>query len=138
MPDAVGLVQTIKKAAADAVQAEKPVEVCFGKVTSADPLQILVEQKMTLGKAQLVLARNVTEFTVEMTVDHLTENETEHTHDVQDTFTGGGSTSPTSHLHAYKGRKKFLVHNGLVVGEDVILIRQQGGQKYIVWDRVGK
>lgn len=136
MPDAVELTKAIKRAAVEAVNASKPVEVCFGKVTSASPLKILVEQKMTLGEAQLVLCRNVTEYTVEMTVDHYTENETAHTHAVQDTYTGGGSSSPTKHLHAYRGRKKFTVHNGLVVGDEVLLIRQQGGQKYIVVDRI--
>lgn len=137
MPDAVELMKIIKRAAVDAVNASKPVEVCFGKVTSASPLKILVEQKMTLGAAQLVLCRNVTEHIIEMTVDHYTENETEHTHAVQDTYTGGGSSSPTKHLHAYRGRKKFTVHNGLVVGDEVVLLRQQGGQKYIVVDRIG-
>ena len=137
MPDLDEFMKTIKRAALDAVKASKPAEICFGKVTSASPLKILVEQKMTLGEAQLVLCRNVTEYTVEMTVDHYTENETEHTHAVQDTYTGGGYSSPTKHLHAYRGRKKFTVHNGLVVGDEVILIRQQGGQKYIVVDRIG-
>ncbi len=137
MPDAVELMKTIKRAALDAVKASKPVEVCFGKVTNTSPLQILVEQKMTLGKAQLVLSRNVTEFTVEMTVNHYTENETAHTHAVQDTYTGGGSSSPTFHNHAVTGRKKIIVHTGLVVGDEVILVRQQGGQKYVVVDRIG-
>ena len=137
MPDAVELLKTIKRAALDAVDASKPVQVCFGKVTSTSPLKILVEQKLPLGEGQLVLCRNVTEYTVEMTVNHYTENETKHTHAVQDTYTGGGSSSPTKHLHAYIGRKKFTVHNGLVVGDEVILLRQQGGQKYIVVDRIG-
>ena len=137
MPDAVELVKTIKRAALDAVNASKPVVVCFGKVTSTSPLKILVEQKMTLGAAQLILCRNVTEHTMEMTVNHYTENETEHTHTVQDTYTGGGSSSPTKHLHAYRGKKKFTIHNGLVVGDEVILLRQQGGQKYIVVDKIG-
>lgn len=137
MPDMVELMKTIKRAAVDAVNATKPVEVCFGKVTNASPLKILVEQKLLLGEGQLVLCRNVTEYTIEMTVNHYTENETGHTHAVQDTYTGGGSSSPTKHLHAYKGRKKFIVHNGLGVGEEVILLRCQGGQKYIVVDRIG-
>ena len=136
MANAAELLKLIKKAAADTVKAEKPVEIRFGKVTKESPLEILVEQKLTLGEAQLVLCRNVTEFEVDMTVDHFTENETEHTHAVRDTYTGGGSSDPTLHLHAYKGRKTFIVHNGLVVGEEVILLRQQGGQKYIVWDRL--
>ncbi len=118
MPNAVELMKTIKQAALDTVNASKPVEICFGKVTNISPLKILVEQKMTLGEAQLILCRNVTEHTIEMTVDHYTENEAEH-------------------FHAYKGRKKFTIHNGLVVDDEVILFRQQGGQKYIVVDRIG-
>ena len=31
----------------------------------------------------------------------------------------------------------ITIHNGLVVGDKVILIRQQGGQKFVVLDRIG-
>lgn len=117
MPDAAELIKAIKRAAVEAVNASKPAAVCFGKVTSASPLKILVEQKMTLGEAQLILTRNVTEYKVEMTVEHFTEE-------------------AAAHRHEYKGKKIFTVHNGLVVGDEVILLRQQGGQKYIVADRL--
>lgn len=126
MPEAVELMKTIKQAAVSAVDSTKPVEICFGKVTASEPLKILVDQKMTLGRAQLVLTRNVTEFTAEVTVDWLTENKgAENEYD----------TLP--HNHIIQGRKEITVHNGLVVGDEVILIRQQGGQKYIVVDRIG-
>ncbi len=127
MPDAVELMKTIKRAALDAVKASKPVEVCFGKVTSASPLKILVEQKLPLGKGQLILTRNVTDFVTEVTVDWATENK----------GGGNGYASYETHKHPIKGRKKITVYNGLVVGDEVILIRQQGGQKYIVVDRIG-
>ena len=118
MGDITALTKLIKQIAVDVMRTEKPAEICFGKVISDKPLKISVEQKMTLGEAQLVLCRNVTEHTVEMTVDHFTKNE-------------------AGHFHAYKGRKQFTVHNGLVVGDEVLLLRQQGGQKYIVVDRLG-
>ena len=60
MPDAVELLKTLKKAAVEAVDATKPVQVCYGKVTGTSPLKILVDQKLTLGEGQLVLTRNVT------------------------------------------------------------------------------
>lgn len=132
MPDAVELVKTIKKAATEAVKADKPVEVCFGKVTAANPIQILVEQKMTLGKAQLILTRNVTDYRTRITGGN-----------TQNYYYTGGSppdapTAPVSpsHVHAI-GTIEITVHNGLVVGDEVILLRQQGGQKYIVLDRIG-
>lgn len=133
MPNAVELVKTIKKAATEAVKAEKPVEVCFGKVISANPLKILVEQKMTLGEKQLVLSRNVTDFKTQISAGN-----------IQNYYYTGGTppdapTAPVQselHVHAV-GRIEATVYNGLVVGDEVILMRQQGGQKYVVLDRVG-
>ena len=131
MPDATELTKAIKKAASKAIKAEKPVEVCFGKVTSASPLQILVDQKFTLGAAQLVLTRYVTDFKALITVGI-----------IQNYYYVGtppnASTVPVdpSHRHAI-GKIEITVHNGLVVGDEVILIRQQDGQKYVVVDKIG-
>ncbi len=44
----------------------------------------------------------------------------------------------TTHKHAVKGRKKLRLFNGLQVGERVLLLRWQGGQKYLVLDRVSE
>lgn len=139
MADYNELLSTIKQAATEAVEADKPVNVCYGKVTSASPLKILVDQKMTLGAAQLVLTRNVTDFSTNITVHSsggwVTEQETElHYH----TVPGGLSEEQDpKHTHAIEGRKTILVHNALQAGDQVILIRQQEGQKYIVIDRIG-
>lgn len=118
----------IKKAAVEAVSASKPTAIVYGKVISTSPLKINVEQKMTLTAAQLVLTRNVTEYKVYMTVDHVTENKSG----------GRGDASFDSHNHEYKGKKEFTVHHGLIVGDEVVMIQMQGGQKYIVIDRVVK
>ena len=130
LPDAVELTKSIKRAAIDAMIATKPMEVCFGQVTSVAPLQILVEQKMTLGQAQLVLCRNVTDYKTQITGGN-----------IQNFYYEGSppniSTLPVSpsHVHAI-GKIQVTVHNGLVVGDEVILLRQQGGQKYIVMDKI--
>lgn len=131
MPDAVEFVKTIKRAALDAVKASKPVEVCFGKVTSASPLKILVEQKLPLGEGQLILTRNVTNFKTYITGGNIKN----YYYTGSDTDGGTAPVVP-SHVHAI-GKVQITVHNGLVVGDEVILIRQQGGQKYIVVDRIG-
>jgi hypothetical protein len=145
LPDANELVALLKKAALDAVEASKPVNVYFGEVLSASPLKINVEQKMILGEKQLILSRNVTDFTTMVTVDWLTESSlSTHTHTVQGSDGNGDSINLTTgaknlaHTHEITGKKKITVHNGLVVGDEVILIRQQEGQKFIVWDRIGK
>ena len=104
MPNYGGLLSVMKQAGVEATNSNKPVNVCFGKVTSASPLQILVEQKITLGTAQLVLTRNVTDYEMRITGD--------------------------------TGQKTVKVHNALAAGEKVLLMRIQGGQKYVVVDRV--
>lgn len=132
MPDAVELLKTIKRAALDAVDASKPVQVCFGKVTSTSPLKILVEQKLPLGEGQLVLCRNVTDFATTVSIP------SEYGWATQNRSGGSGDAAFASHNHNIViNKKKITVHNGLVVGDEVILIRQQGGQKYIVVDRIG-
>ena len=98
------LLEVMKQAGANASKSSAPVNVCFGKVTSASPLKILVEQKITLGSAQLVLTRNVTDYDVNVTIS-----------DSEQTMT---------------------IHNALRVDDKVILLRVQGGQKYVVMDKV--
>lgn len=130
MPDATELTKAIKKAASKAVKAEKPVEVCFGEVMSVSPLQILVDQKFTLGAAQLILTRNVTDYKTMITGGN-----------IQNFYYVGTPPNTSavpvdpSHKHAI-GKIEITVYNGLVVGDEVILIRQQGGQKYVVVDRI--
>lgn len=143
MLDVNDLLVSIKRAAKEAVEASQPCDFFFGKVTSAKPLKILVEQKMTLGAAQLVLTRNVTNFTTNVTVNWDTESAlTTHTHKVSGTDGGDDSIDLTSesadleHSHNLNGIKQITIHNGLKIGDEVILLKQKGGQKYLVWDRV--
>lgn len=59
MPDAAKLIKTIKRAALEAFEASKPVQVCFGVVKNVKPLKIYVEQKMTLGEKQLISLQDI-------------------------------------------------------------------------------
>lgn len=106
MPEAIELVKIIKKAAIDAVESTKPVQIFFGTVENTNPIRINVEQKMVLGEKQLILTRNVTDY--ETGIQEGKEGDI----------------------------KKYIVFNGLQPGDKVLLVRQQGGQKYIVWDKV--
>lgn len=160
------LTELIKKAAVEAINASNPAAFYFGTVTSASPLEINIEQKMILSEEFLILTNAVKDYDVEMTVNHITESvvlDANHTHEAEKS---GGitvdsklepeqpgttiknevkDTSSTSikevnidlsHSHSYSGRKTFTVHNGLKLGEKVILIRIQGGQKFVVLDRM--
>ena len=104
MADYSQILNVMKQAGASATDAKNPVTVCFGRVTSISPLKIQIEQKITLGMAQLVLTRNVTDYDVNVLIDN--EN------------------------------KIMTIHNTLKNGDSVVLLRVQGGQKYVVMDRV--
>lgn len=151
MLDANDLLNIVKKASLDAVNASQPSDFYFGKVTSASPLKILVEQKMTLGAAQLVLTRNVTDFKTNVTVNWSTGNALDtHEHGFSGDIGSGGEDSHThslsgnvesvdlTHSHSISGKKELTIHNALQVGDEVILLKQKGGQKYLVLDRVVK
>ena len=128
MADFTPLLGVMKQSAKETGDALKPVQVCFGKVVSASPLKIQVDQKITLGKAQLVLTRNVTDYETELTVSEW---------ETTATSGGSGEASFTSHKHGFNNvKKRTTIHNALKAGEEVVLLRQQGGQKYIVIDKV--
>ena len=129
LADANGLVEAMKRAARDERESSKPVNVYFGEVVSKSPLKINVEQKMVLGESQLILTRNVTDYMTTVTVQWNTE--------IGILSSDGKTTAPPSHLHGVVGQKNFLMHNALEVGDEVILMRQQEGQKFIVVDRIG-
>lgn len=119
------LVDTIKQIALESVGATEPLEVIIGEVVGVDPLEIKIDPKIILQEGNIVLTKNTSEWTMEMSVDHITENRSG----------GGGYAEFASHNHEYKGRKKYLVHNQLVMGDNVILLKETGGQRYIALDR---
>lgn len=120
------LLDVIKQISKETMEASKPAGITFGTVVNISPLEIQIEQKLTLPEEFFKLTKAVTDHYVDISVNHVTEQRS-----------GGGSYAEfASHDHEYSGRKKFLVHNGLQVGEEVILLQVQGGQRYIILDRV--
>lgn len=120
------LVSTLQKLVAQTNNAMKPTDYCLGVVETVDPLSIRIDQKDILTEEFLILTDLVRDFSVDITVSHTTENRAG----------GGGYAEFASHNHDYTGRKKIIVHNGLSVGESVILIQQAGGQEFIVLSRL--
>ena len=120
------LVETIQRLARQTEVAMKPCDYCLGVVESVSPLTIRIDQKDVVPEEFLILTDLVRDYTVDNTVSHTTENKSG----------GSGYSEFASHNHDYTGRKKIIVHNGLAVGESVILIQQAGGQEFIVLSRL--
>lgn len=119
------IVNIIKEIASTVIQNGEPMEIIVGEVVSTSPLEIKIDPKLTIPEENIVLTKNTSEWTMEMSVDHVTENRSG----------GGGYAEFASHNHEYKGRKKYLIHNQLVVGDKVIMLKETGGQRYIALDR---
>ena len=129
------IVEVIKQISNESTAAGMPVALMFGTVISIKPLTINVEQKLNLTSEFLILTNAVKDHEVEMTIDHETEPSEElnanHTHNEEEV------EIDLTHKHKYTGKKKFMIHNGLKVGESVVLLRMQAGQKFLVIDRLG-
>lgn len=119
------LVDTFKILVTDTMNAYVMSDIVIGEVISTSPYQIQVDPKIIIPESNLVFTKNTTDWTAEISVDHVTENR----------GGGGGYAEFASHNHDYVGRKKFLIHNSLQVGDKAILIQESGGQRYIVLDR---
>ena len=147
-------VQMIKQSSADTNESKKPFHLLFGTVVTPEPnLKIFVNQKLTLDEQQLILTNNVRDYTIFMTTagedvgkagvrvpseyeNHYTEKEKYITGSPS---VAGGSADEhqfKEHDHKYEGTKLWTIHLALKIGEKVTLLRCDGGQKYIVLDRV--
>lgn len=121
------ILEIIKRTALEAVNNSSPTSVLFGLVLSNSPLEIQVEQKLVLTKEFLILTKNVTDYDIDISVDWKTENKELNLEDIN---------IDTSHNHSIVGTKKIIIHNALKKGDKVILLQQQGGQKFIVLDKI--
>lgn len=122
----MNLFESIQRAVKQAMDDSRPADYILGRVESVSPLSIRLNARDLVTEEFLILTDLVRDFNVDISVSHQTENR------------AGGSGDPSfaSHNHDYKGRKRITVHNGLSVGEVVIMIRQRGGQQYCVLSRV--
>ena len=133
MSNEARLIGIMKTAAVEAVNANKPMEYTVGVVETEPPeLTIRISQKLLLTKEFLILSRNVTDFTTKISFDNpdvvqkilVWDNPQAN---IQ--LTGKMSfTQPIPH--------EVTVYNALKAGDKVILLRLQGGNKYLVLDRV--
>lgn len=130
------MIEVIKQIVENMNEQSKFSKLEFGTVESVGPLKIRIDQKKVLEQSDLILSHLVRDYYVDITVQHSTDSiyggwDTTHSHPG-----AGDNVIPIDHEHEYKGRKKIMIHNGLRVGEKVVLIRQTGGQLYYILDRI--
>lgn len=129
------MIDVIKEVIEKLLERKKMTKLEFGTVESVKPLTVRIDAKKLLQEEDLILSHLVKDYYVDITVQHSTDSiygswDTSHSHP-----DAGNNTIPTGHEHEYIGRKKILIHNGLLKGEKVVMLRQEGGQLYYVLDR---
>ena len=77
------------------------------------------------------------DFSHEHNVNLKTDKQENHTHNVNGNTDNKELQDSKAHSHNISGDFNVIIKNGLLVGETVILVRMQEGQKYIVLDRIG-
>lgn len=127
MKDTDDLVIVIKQIIKETVETFKPSEIFYGEVTKASPIEIQIDQKISLDSMQIIIPQHLTDWDEKIKIDWTS---TKHNHD----FNGEGSVveSDTN----LKGEYQIKHLNSLKVGDKVILLRKPEGQKYLVVDRV--
>lgn len=120
------LLQTMQQLISQTMEAAKPTDYLKGVVETVNPLSVRIEQKEIVPEEFLELTDAVRDYDVDIEVMHTTEPRAG----------GGGYAEFASHEHDYQGRKKIRVYNGLHVGEPVFLLRQSGGQNFLIVSRV--
>lgn len=137
----MGMIDTIKKASMGAVGAGNPVNVLFGEVlnistttletlkgevkyfnTHIDKIEIKVEQKLILDKDFFIIPENLNKYEVLLKHNHKYEDESY-------------TSTATRETHE-KLLDKITIRQGLKQGDKVLLLRVQGGQQYVILDKV--
>lgn len=131
------LTDLMKLVAAGVINNMQLPEVYIGTVATKDPLSIRLSANHILPAKYLILTNAVKDHKVDIEISWTTEGEQEHIHG---NGNNGANTLPSEkpHKHTVKGRKEITVYNGLTDGEKVLLLRIQGGQNYVVVDRISE
>ncbi|MEK5235471.1 DUF2577 domain-containing protein [Paenibacillus sp. FSL L8-0470] len=94
------MLEAIKRAAQEAVDAAGPVQVQLGVVTKVNPLEVLVDNRLSLTEDFLIIPETLLGLTVAI------------------------------------GLQEIEIRKPLASGDKLLLIRMQGGQRYVIMDRV--
>ncbi len=111
------IVEIIQDIAIKTIAGRKPLEVRIGYVKSDKPLIIELMGKFCISESSLILSDNVKDKYVDVEIDFTTE-------------------MASSHRHSVSGIKTVCIKNSLKVGDRVLMLRTQGGEKHIVVNKI--
>lgn len=119
MEGASALHDTIKRMINDVLDFKNVSDWVYGTVTKIEPLEIQLDQKLTLPKSFLEVSPQLSNYKIK--VEYEKEPEPEP----------GNSDEELEIIE-----KEITIKNELKQGDKVILLKKNGGQKYLVLDRI--
>ena len=114
------MLDIIKHAAMDAVNNSQPCDIRFGTVDSISPLKVRISSDLILPESVLVVPEHLTDYSVTVNIGSVADEPV------------GEDESATEEID----ERVLTIYNGLNVGDDVVLIKNQGGKKYLILDRI--
>lgn len=144
-----GIIETIKMAALDAIENSKPCDLRFGTVSSISPLKVKVSNDFIIPESLLVVPQHLTDYSMITNVGGTTSGGSSGGSSV--TMNVEGETliiktnvavvdeiepDVTTEEVEEVDERTLTVYNSLEVGDNVILLRNQGGSSYLILDRI--
>ncbi|KAA0944067.1 DUF2577 domain-containing protein [Sporosarcina sp. ANT_H38] len=139
----MSLLDLIKRTAIEAFNSTNPVNLIFGVVTKAEPLEIEIHSKLTLTREFLLIAEHLTRHDRIVTIRYEFPKTWDKDADIGDEVKSAASSRnyigspPAIPYGKYElSNTKMTFENVLKKGDKVSLVRMQGGHKFFVMDRV--
>jgi hypothetical protein len=94
--------------------------IMFGEVTRIDPLEVTVDQRFAIDADFLIVPENLTRYEIDL----------RRYQAYTDSSEAVKTTEPAL------PEEPIVIRKGLEAGDRLILLRMQGGQKYLIFDKV--
>lgn len=107
------MIDQIKRAALAAIDASNPVSVMTGTVTNLNPLEVNVDQRFTIDADFLIVPESLQRYEIDLKHNHA--------------YSGGDTEDALD---------KIVIRSGLELNDKVLLLRIQGGQQFVIFDKV--
>lgn len=118
------MLQEIQSAIKNMTDNMKLTDYVYGEVISIEPLKIKVDQKLTLNASIIILTSAV----IEKKINY------RHTHGYLDTNDSSSYNRTTS--TESPDLSEIIIVEGLAIGDKVLMLRVENGQKFIVLSKV--
>ena len=136
--DLMASLEQVKRVAVKAVDATNPVQLLYGVVEKANPLEIRIHEKLKLEEEFLDVAEHLTRHERIVSLEYL------HPYNLPDTRIGDETKDTiSSRNNIGSGQEvpyetfnmqyaKMVFEDGLKIDDKVVLIRKQGGHRFLV------